>query len=523
MSRKMKKKEKIAKWVAGVSVSTMISRVFGLIRDVLIANLLGVGMAADAIFVAYRIPNLFRRLLGEGALSSSFIPVFVEYLKKKGEEESKKFVKSIFTVLLVILLLLTVAGWVLTPWIVRLIAPGFISNPGKLNLTINLTRIIFPFMIAIGLGALTLGILNSLKKFMIPALAPCMLSISEIILMLAVCPFMEKPVYGLAVGILIGGFAQLAFQVPALIKRGYFSFSFIKELVNMRSFMEHPGVRKVGLLILPAALGLSISQINMFVDTICASFLEEGSIAALYYANRVMQFPLALFGTAIATVSLPLMAESAVQEDYDKLKRTLVSGLRGMLFIILPSIVGLVFMNVPIIRLIFEWGAFSAHASETTGFALAFYASGLAGYAGIRLVVSAFYSFKDTKTPVKVAVLAMLLNIVLNIILMRFLGLGGLALATALAAMVNLILLLIFLRKRLGALGLDKMIMPVIKIFIASMSVVLVCVLCSEFLGGMSKYLHVGVTIPLAVGVYFLTAYILKCEELEYIRNMLKR
>ncbi len=523
MSREMKEKGKAAKWTAGVSLSTMLSRALGYIRDMLIANMLGAGMAADALFVAYRIPNLFRRLLGEGALSSSFIPVFVEYLKTKGDGESKKFVKSIFTVLVVILIMLAVAGWILTPQIVRLIAPGFTGNPEKLALTITITRIIFPFMIAIGLGALTLGILNSLGKFIIPALAPCMLSISEIVFILVVCPFMESPVYGLAAGILLGGFAQFAFQVPALAKRGYFSFSFIKELINIRSLISHPGVKKVGLLILPAAVGLSISQINVFVDTICASVLEEGSVTALYYANRVMQLPLALFGTAIATVSLPLMSESSVRKDFDGLKGTLASGLKMIIFTILPATMGLIFLGVPIIRVLFERGAFSSHASEVTGFALAYYAAGLVGYAGVKLVVSAFYSFKDTKTPVRIAACSMALNIILNLILMRILGVGGLALATALAAMVNLILLLIYLRKRIGSLGLGKMILSSIKIFIASLSVMLVCMLCLKFLGGTSKYLFVGITIPFAVGVYFLSAYLLGCDELKYIRKMMVR
>lgn len=516
----MKNEEKTTRWTAGVSLSTMLSRILGYIRDMFIARMLGAGMAADAIFVAYRIPNLFRRLLGEGALSSSFIPVFVEYLQKKEKDESKSFVKSMFVVLAVILVILTLAGWLLTPVIVRLIAPGFIGNPAKLDMTIRLTRIIFPFMIAIGMGAVTLGILNSLGRFIIPALAPCMLSISEILFILMVCPLMNEPVYGLAVGILIGGFAQFLFQVPPLWKRGYFSFYFIKGLASIRELAGHPGVRRVSALLLPAAVGLSIIQINIFIDTICASILEEGSVTALYYANRVMQLPLALFGTAVATVSLPLMAESSVVSDFGEMKETLVSGLKMMFFTLLPATVGLVVLGKPVIRVLFERGEFTYHASSLTSWALMFYSSGLFWYAGVKLVVSAFYSLKDTKTPVRIAVYAMVLNIVLNLILMRFLEVGGLALATAITSLFNLVLLVFMLEKRIGTIGLKNLAGSFLKTILAVLPLVLVCFLSYRVFGSASKYLHVGITVPVSVLVFIFSANLAGCEELKRLKRI---
>jgi len=515
----MKRKEKIARSTIGVSISTMVSRILGYIRDMLTARLLGAGMMADAVFVAYRIPNLFRSLLGEGALSSSFIPVFVEFMKTKGEEETKKFVKSIFITFLTVLTLLTIAGWYFAPEIVRLIAPGFLNSPEKLALTINLTRIIFPFMIAIGMGALALGMLNSLGRFIIPALSPCMLSVSEITFILFICPYMEKPVYGLAVSIMIGGFAQLAFQLPELIKKGYFSFSILDGLKNLRSMVNHPGVKKVCMLMLPAAAGLSIGQVNMFVDTILASLLREGSVTVIYFASRVMLLPLSLFGVAIATVSLPLMAESSVESDYNKFKSTMSSGLRMIFFTMLPSTFGLMFFGLPIIRVLFEHGRFKAYDSVITSQALFFFSIGLIAFAGVKVVVSAFYALKDTLTPVLVAVFAMVLNLLLNLIFIIPMGVGGIALATSLAAFFNLFLLMYELRAKIGALGISKMAVSFIKTIFASLPVIAVCILAETAFCNTSKYLQVVITLPLAVIVYLAAAYILKCKELNYILN----
>jgi len=529
---------KITRSVAGVSVSTLASRILGYVRDMLIANFFGAGLVADAFFVAYRIPNLLRRLLGEGALSASFIPVFTEYLTTKPEEEAKRLARISGLLLLTVLSILTLLGIIFSPIIVRVVAPGFIRNPEKLALTITLTRILFPFMMAIGLAALALGILNSLHRFIIPALAPCWLSISEIFFILFICPLLERPIIGLALGVLVGGFAQLFFQLPAIVKRGFllpvrstysdprmkpasYSQNLLTSWVVVRkrwnSILSHPGVKRIGLLMLPATLGLSVSQVNIFVDTICASVLREGSVTALYYANRIMQLPLALFGTAIATVALPMMSRSAAATNMEELKDTLSLALRMILFTIVPASLGLIILGNPIISLLFERGRFTSQATQSASWALLFYSTGIVAYAGVKVVASAFYSMQDTRTPVRIASIAMVANIVLNLILMRILDVGGLAFATAIASFINLSILLFYLRKRIGRLGGKKVFMSLAKILFAASAMGTACVYSSRLLGQISKLMQVGGTILICVIVYILAAHLLRCEETKYV------
>ena len=496
----------MTKHVGGISLATLISRILGYIRDMLIANMFGATLAADAFYVAYRIPNLLRRLLGESSLSSSFIPVFNEYLANKSKKEIQELVSVVTTVLLIILSSLTLLGIIFAPSIIHLIAPGFIKNPQKLSLTIKLARIMFPFMTAIGLAALTMGILNSLHKFIIPALAPCFLSISEIFFVLAICPLMEIPIKGLAIGVLIGGFGQLFFQVPHVIKSNL--------LVRMKLDLTHPGLKKIGYLMLPATIGLSVTQINIFVDTICASLLKEGSVTALYYSNRLVQFPLALFGTAIATVALPAMSKNIAKNNLEEMKNTLSLSIRMVMFTIIPASFGLIILGKPIIRLLFERGKFNTQATMMTSSALFFYSLGLFADAIVKVIVSAFYSFQDTRTPVKIATLCMGVNVVLDVILMRFLQVGGLALATTVASTVNMVFLIGLLKKRIGKLQGRLIIHSLFKIIIASILMGIVCYFTGFFLFR-NKYLQVLVSLCLSVGVFIGASYILKIEEMK--------
>jgi len=538
------KEGKITRSVAGVSISTLASRILGYLRDMLIANFFGAGLVADAFFVAYRIPNLLRRLLGEGALSASFIPVFTEYLTTRPKEEAQKLARTSGLLLLTILSILTVLGIIFSPIIVRLVAPGFVKDPEKLSLTITLTRILFPFMLAIGMAALALGILNSLHRFVIPALAPCLLSISEIFFILLICPLMDRPIVGLAWGVLAGGFAQLFFQLPAIVKGGFISSGeknqnrlYSKErnrLENLSknyillwkkwaSLLEHPGVKRIGLLMVPATLGLSVSQINTFVDTICASFLREGSVTALYYADRLMQLPLALFGTSIATVALPVMSRSVSANNMGELKDTLSLAFRMILFTIVPASLGLMILGSPIISLLFERGRFTSEATRSTSWALLFYSTGIVAYAGVKVAASAFYSMQDTKTPVRIATVALLVNIVLNIILMQFLDVGGLALATAIASFINLSMLLFYLRKRVGKLKGREVFQSLIRILLAGLVMGLACIYSSRMLEENGKLVQVTGTILICLAIYILAAYLLRCDEIKYVWRMLTR
>ena len=540
----MEREGKITRSVAGVSVSTLASRILGYLRDMLIANFFGAGLVADAFFVAYRIPNLLRRLLGEGALSASFIPVFTGYLTTKPREEAQKLARISGLLLLTILAILTILGIIFSPIIVRLIAPGFIKDPEKLSLTITLTRILFPFMIAIGMAALALGILNSLHRFIIPALAPCLLSISEISFILFICPLMERPIIGLVFGVLVGGFAQFFFQLPSIIKKGFvipagksssnprlklmdYPQNLLKNLSVLWkrwiSMLNHPGVKRIGLLMLPATLGLSVSQVNTFVDTICASLLKEGSVTALYYANRLMQLPLALFGTAIATVALPMMSRSVAATNMKELKDTLLLSLRMIMFTIIPASLGLIILGSPIISLLFERGRFTAQATQATSWALLFYSTGIVAYAGVKVVASAFYSMQDTRTPVRIASIAMVANIVLNLILMRILDIGGLALATAIASFINLLILLYYLRKKIGRLGGKKVLLSLTKILLASSAMGIACIYFSRLLGQINKLIQVAGTILISVIIYILVTHLLRCDEIKYVWKIITR
>jgi len=540
----LEKEGKITRSVAGVSASTLASRILGYLRDMLVANFFGAGLVADAFFVAYRIPNLLRQLLGEGALSASFIPVFTEYLANKPKAEAQRLARISALVLLVVLSVLTILGIILSPILVRIIAPGFIRSPEKLSLTITLTRILFPFMMAIGMAALALGILNSLHRFIIPALAPCLLSISEISFILFICPLMERPIIGLALGVLAGGFAQFFFQLPTIVKGGFIipvgishSNSRLEQIGYPRnlllnwnvlwkrwaSIVNHPGVKRIGLLMLPATLGLSVSQINTFVDTICASLLREGSVTALYYANRLMQLPLALFGTAIATVVLPMMSRSVAATNMQELKDTLSLALRMILFTIVPASLGLMILGSPVISLLFERGRFTSQATQATAWALLFYSTGIVAYAGVKVVASAFYSMQDTRTPVRIASVAMVTNIVLNLILMRFLDVGGLAFATAIASYLNLSILLFHLRKRIGNLGGRRVIVSLAKILGAASIMAITCAYFSQLLGQMNRLVQVGGTILISVIIYILVAHILRCDEIKYVMKTIMR
>jgi len=540
----LEREGKITRSVAGVSASTLASRILGYLRDMLIANFFGAGLVADAFFVAYRIPNLLRQLLGEGALSASFIPVFTEYLTTKPKEETQRLARISGLVLLTILSILTILGIIFSPIIVRIVAPGFIKNPEKLSLTITLTRILFPFIMAVGLAALALGILNSLHRFIIPALAPCLLSISEIFFILLICPLMERPIIGLALGVLIGGFAQFFFQLPVIVKEGFiiptsksYSNPHLKPInypqnlfkgwnilwKRWTSILNHPGVKRIGLLMVPATLGLSVSQVNIFVDTICASMLKEGSVTALYYANRIMQLPLALFGTAIATVTLPMMSRSVAATNMQELKDTLSLALRMILFTIIPASLGLIILGNPIISLLFERGRFTSQATQSTSWALLFYSTGIVAYAGVKVVASAFYSMQDTRAPVRIASIAMVVNIVLNLILMRILDVGGLALATAIASFINLSILLFYLRKRIGRLGGKKVLHSLAKILLASSAMGIACIYSSRFLGQISKLIQVAGTILICLAIYILATHLLRCDEIKYVWKIITR
>jgi putative peptidoglycan lipid II flippase len=426
-----------------IGAATFSSRILGFIRDIILARLLGASASADAFFVAYRVPNLLRELLAEGSMSSAFIPVFTEYHTLRSKRETWELASAAFTTLLSIVTLVTLIGVVVAPTIVWLLAPGFHDEPTQLEMTTILTQVMFPYLIFISLAALTMGMLNSLRAFAAPALAPVFFNICVIAAALFLSPMLDEPVIGVAIGVVVGGLAQFVMQLPSVHKRGL--------LFKWRFDPGHPGVKRIGWLIVPSLLGTSVTQINITVNTILASYFDGGP-TYLFYGMRLIQFPLGIFGVALATAILPALSAQAAKGSMDELRQTVGFGLRMIAFIILPAMAGLILLRVPIVHLFFEHGAFSSADTTGTAVALLGYAVGLWAFAGIRIIVAAFYSMQDTKTPAMAAVTAMFINIILALWLMGPLEHAGLALATALSAMVNITILVSVLSYRLGGI-----------------------------------------------------------------------
>ena len=393
---------------------------------------------------------------------------------------------------------LTVLGIIFSPLIVKVIAPGFISDPYKFDLTVKLNKLIFPYLVLIGLTAYSMGLLNALRHFAAPAFGPCLLNISLIAAGLWLCP--KIGVMGLAIGALVGGALQLLLNIPVIYRKGL-SFSF-------KDGFFHPAVGRIGKLLMPRALGSAVYQMNIFVDTILASLASivgQGGVAALYYANRLIQFPMAIFGLALAQAALPKMSGEFAVNDIAKFKETLSFSLRVVFLIMLPASFGLGILGDRIVSMLFERGEFTAYSTAITQSALFFYSFGLFAYSGIKLLVSSFYSMHDTMTPVKTAFFSVILNIILNLILMRPLKLGGLALATSISATFNFFILYVLLRRRIGSLDTRRTAESFIRILLTSaiMGIVLKILLRARLTDsplGLLSCIASGIFVFIAIG-----------------------
>ncbi|MBW2515693.1 MAG: murein biosynthesis integral membrane protein MurJ, partial [Deltaproteobacteria bacterium] len=441
----MSEKSRVIKAAGVVGAATLLSRILGFLRDAVIAWYFGAGQYSDAFIAAFRIPNLLRKLLGEGSISNAFVPVLTDYLATDGREEAFRLARSALWVLSILLVAVSFIGILLAPLIVKIIAPGFIDAPDKLALTIMLTRIMFPYIFFIGLVALCMGILNVFGHFAAPALAPVLLNLAIIFSVLFLCPHLDTPVLGLAIGVMIGGILQLFLQMPAMAGQG---FNFWQ-----KTKIWHPGLKKMSRLMPPVILGGAVYQINVMVGTLLGSFLAEGSVAVLYFADRLVQFPLGIFAIAAATAVLPSLSRQAALNDLNALKETFGYAIRLTLFLTIPSMMGLIVLREPIITVLFQRGEFSPQATLLTAQALLYYAIGLWAFSAVRIVAATFFALKDTRTPMVMASVSILANIGLGIILMKPLAHAGLALATSLASVLNLALLVLALRKKLGSLG----------------------------------------------------------------------
>ena len=414
-----------------VSTLTTLSRILGYVRDVLFASLIGAsgGIAADAFLVAFKIPNFLRRLFAEGAFSQAFVPVISEYRVKRSHAEVRALVAAVSGMLGGVLALVTVAGVVAAPVLVAVFAPGFLDDDAKYGLAVEMLRITFPYLLFISLTALAGGVLNTYGRFAVPAFTPVLLNLAIIAMALWVAPHVERPVFALAWGVFLGGAAQLALQVPPLARLGL--------LPRPRLDRSHPGLRRIMVLMIPALFGVSVSQINLLLDTLLASFLANGSVSWLYYADRLVEFPLGIFGISLGVVILPALSRAYSKGTPDVVSDSLDWALRWVMLIGVPATAGLILLAEPILMTLFNYGAFNLADVRMAGLALVAYAIGLVGFILVKVLAPGFFARQDTRTPVKVAVIAMVSNMVMNLMLIFTLAHVGLALATALAAWIN--------------------------------------------------------------------------------------
>lgn len=531
-----------------VTIATLTSRLLGAPRDMVIAWFFPPAVT-DAFFVAFRLPNLMRRLFGEGALTVSILPVFTEVLHRD-PEEAKRVYKITTALLTLILTIIVALGMVFSKYIVWIFAPGFFSNPEKAALTIKLTMIMFPFLLLISLVALAQGVLNALGHFLAPAVAPAVLNVFMIAGVVWLSNVFPDPIYGLVIGVLVGGAVEVLMQIPYLVKRGY--------TPGMIFDFKHPAVRKILFLMGPAAFGMLVYQFNMLISTIFASLLPEGSVSWLFYSQRFTELPLGLFAVAIGTAILPSLSRQMIKGDIDGLKDSYRFALRIVLFLMAPCAAGLCILSVPIFSTFYQRGAFSHDDSLMSAYALLAYAPGLIAIACTRVTTPVFYARQNTKTPVKIATIAFGVNLaasfflmgphyVLDPILRYFYGQSplwrpawlpvygfdstGLAFATTISSWYNFVALIINLRKQIGPFGARTIVTPFLKTVAACIPMCIVSSAAAWFgwadwiEGGMSfKNLStLFVSVSGGALAFIAAAWFMKLEEITVLFDSIRR
>lgn len=430
----------LLKSLAAVSSMTMFSRVLGFARDAIVARVFGAGMATDAFFVAFKLPNLLRRIFAEGAFSQAFVPILAEYKSKQGDDATRVFVAYVSGLLTLVLAIVTVAGMVAAPWVIMVTAPGFADTADKFALTSQLLRITFPYILLISLASLVGAILNTWNRFSVPAFAPTFLNISMIGFALFAAPYFHPPVLALAWAVTVGGVLQLFYQLPHLKKIGM--------LVLPRISLQDAGSIRVVKQMGPAILGVSVSQISLIINTIFASFLVSGSVSWMYYADRLMEFPSGVLGVALGTILLPSLSKSFASGNHDEYNRLMDWGLRLCFLLALPSSVALGILAKPLTVALFQYGKFTAFDAAMTQRALVAYSVGLMGLIVVKVLAPGFYSRQDIKTPVKIAIVTLIMTQLMNLAFIGPLKHAGLSLSIGLAACLNAILLYWQLRKK---------------------------------------------------------------------------
>ncbi len=431
--------KKLVKSTATVGAMTMLSRILGFIRDMVVARVFGAGEGTDAFFVAFKIPNFMRRLFAEGAFAQSFVPVLSEYKTQRDHDEVKRLADEVAGRLGGILFLITIVGVLAAPVLIAIFAPGFIDEPNKYNLASDMLVLTFPYILFISLTAFAGGILNTYGRFGVPAFTPVLLNLVLISCAIWLAPKMDEPIMALAWGVLFAGVAQLLFQFPFLAK--------LRLLPRPRLKGKSEGVERIKKLMLPAIFGSSVAQINLLLDTLIASFLVTGSVSWLYFSDRLVEFPLGVFGIALATVILPSLSQQHAAKSPEEFSKTLDWALRLVIVIGTPAMVGLFVLAGPMLTTLFQYEAFTQHDVEMATRSLMAYAIGLQGFILVKVLSPGFFARQDTKTPVKIGIIAMVANMVMNVIFVFPLAHAGLALATSLSAFLNAALLFRVLRK----------------------------------------------------------------------------
>ncbi|MFW6138857.1 MAG: murein biosynthesis integral membrane protein MurJ [Spirochaetota bacterium] len=509
---------RIAKSAFSMSLVTFISRIFGLVREWLRGYLLGTSWASDAFSIAFMFPNLLRRLVGEGALTAAFIPVFSDYLHKKNKKERDHFISSFFTVDFLFLVSIVVITIIFAP-LLKFFLPEFTEVPGKIELTVFLTRLMFPYIFLISLAALTQAILNAYRIFVPSATTPILLNISIITIGLLFGTRLRNPAIALGIGVLAGGVLQLGFQMPFLLKKNI-TYSFELDFTN-------PGVKKVFFLMIPGAIGAGVYQINALVSYFIAATLEGGSVAALRFSNTLVEVVLGVFVISISTVILPVLSEKSTRGDTGGMKQHLNFAFRLVFLITIPSTVGFLVLRFPIINMLFKYGRFGSESAHMVAYALIFHSLGLVGIGGTRLLVQLFYSMKDTRTPVYIAALAMAVNLALCYLLSGPLRLGGIALAATISAYVNFLLLLVVAVNRLGRIIDRKVMVCFGKSIVAALCMAVVLYFALQGLSSLMEerklYMVVFTLVLLAVGVvvFFFMNIVLKNYDVVELKNIL--
>ncbi len=427
--------------VGAIGLATLTSRVLGYVRDMVVAHAFGAGPVTDAFLVAFRIPNLLRRLLGEGALSTAVIPVFTETLTRGGPTAFARLARAATGAAIVVLCVVSALGVLLSRPVVALMAPGWRADGALFELAVTLTRVMFPYLVLVGLAALAMGALNAHHRFFTAAVGPAVVNVAMIIAVLTLAAHVDPPIMALPIGVLVGGLGQLLVQLPELRRLGV--------PLTPSAEWRHPAVARLAHRLWPAVFALAAVQITVVVNTLLASLLPAGTVSYLYYADRVMEFPLGIFGIALATAALPSMSAQAARNDMVALRGTLEFALRMAAFVAVPAAVGLVMLGGPIVTVLFQRGEFTASDAVLTAQALVGYSVGLPAFSATRIAAQTFYALGDTRTPVWVGFISVAVNVVLALLLMWPMRHTGLALASSLSSYVNAVVLCWILRRRL--------------------------------------------------------------------------